>query len=177
MSTNTQSNSNDCFKKHTKIRKITKGQHLIREGIITKEVYLVQTGLFRMFYYENDTEICQQFFTEGDIILSVRGFYKQIPSMYIVEALENAEVKILDIKNYFNIENSLTLIEIFGKYLFQKESLELIHAEKNIAFKYDRSIKAFPHLSNRIPQKWIASLLQIHPTTLSKIRNRCSQAK
>jgi hypothetical protein len=89
-----------------------------------------------------------------------------------VEALENAEVYILELNEFILEEAIEPLKHIFCKYILQNESLELIHSTKEPAIKYELFLKAYPSLANRVPQKFIASLLQIHPSTLSKVRGK-----
>jgi CRP-like cAMP-binding protein len=152
-----------------------KGRRIIKEGQLANKAYLVKKGLFRRYYYTDAGEVTQQFYAENDIILSAKSFYLDKPSKYVVEALENAKVYVLELNEFVLEEEIEPLKHIFCKYILQNESLELIHATKEPAIKYELFLKAYPSLGNRVPQKHIASLLQIHPSTLSKVRGKMAK--
>lgn len=115
---------------------------------MSNKVFIIRKGIFRKYYYEDDHEINHQIFSEGDIILSVRGLYLDLPSKFIVEPLESGEVQTLKIDNYIQLEDNDMLKKVFCKHMLQMETLALIHAAKNVDIKYKLFLKAYLKLIN-----------------------------
>lgn len=114
----------------TPITIVTKGQRLLREGLVSNKAFIIRKGLFRTYYYEDHHEINHQVFSEGDILLPVRGLYLGLPSKFIVQALESGD-RTLKIDNNIQLEDNDMLKKVFCKHMFQMETMALILAAKN----------------------------------------------
>ena len=76
------------------VRRLGKGDHLLRVGEVAGEVFFVSTGLLRYYYLdpETGTERTGQFFDEGRVMTDAESYLTQTPARQSIEALEASEV-------------------------------------------------------------------------------------
>lgn len=157
---------------------LNKGDCLIREGQIPHKFAYVNSGLFRYFYVDNKgNEFTKGFFPEGSFLSSYSAMVQQSPSFFSIEALEDAEVLVIDYNAWKELRQahrcwSDFLVAVLEKGFIRKESREreflLFDAEK----RYMLFLERYPGLDQRIRQHLIASYLGITSVALSRIRRK-----
>ena len=170
------------MRKTIKPRRIRKHEILLREGQICKEMLYVETGLLRSFYWFNETEVSTWFMSEEKLVISIRSFFWQLPSYEYIEALENGLVWVM---TYDELQ---TLYKLFPEFNLHR-SIMLEHysalSDERHHFKalltaqerYESLIAGDPALLNRVPDKYLASYLGVHPSSLSRIKGQYERSK
>lgn len=157
---------------------LNKGDCFIREGKLPRKFAFVNSGLFRYFYVDDKgNEFTKGFFPEGSFLSSYSAMVQQIPSYFSIEALEDAEILVIDYEAWQNLRAqhrcwSDFLVAVLEKGFIKKESREreflLFDAEK----RYTLFLERYPALDQRIKQHLIASYLGITSVALSRIRRK-----
>lgn len=166
---------NDILSYFTK-EQITKNSTLVEQGQVCKKMYFVDKGMGRSYYLKDDgKEITQWFFAQGVFMSSADSFFKQSPSYYYVEVLEDSilysitfdDVDLL-LKKYSKMETFIRLlaIDMLAKVVTKLNAIQFQTARE----RYDYMISEFPDISHRIPLGYIASYLGMTQETLSRIR-------
>src|SRR6478736_9266227 len=83
---------------HLKEIELSRKDYLLKAGRVCENVYFIKKGLVRCFYVKDDNEVCSWFMKEGDLIFSVKSFYKQIPSDESIQVLEDLTAYYLSYK-------------------------------------------------------------------------------
>ena len=161
-----------------------KGEVIIIEGDKMNNVFYIRLGLVRS-YLINDKgeEITFQLFAERQIFGNVHSILFNETSKFTFETLEKTKVYFTDLKTFQDLSTSnsdfLKIDKgIFGRQIlkqaFQRiDSFVFLSPEK----RYQQYLKDYPHIINRVPDKYIANVLGITPVSLSRIRKRISKKK
>lgn len=157
---------------------------LLREGQISRRSFYIREGCLRVYFNHHGRDITFQFCFEGQAISSAESFFKQIPSIFTIEAIEPSEINVIE-KTSFDLmirelgHDPLVLREavnaLFERQLhYMREFLSFIRDTPEQ--RYRNLLKDRPHWIQRIPQHYIASYLGITPVHLSRIRNKLVKA-
>lgn len=170
LSTDLKQKLSSIVKKET----FKKKSFLLREGQIDKHIFFIEKGLIRIYYIKDGMEWCSGLLDEGMVAVSVRSFFKRMPSYEYIQAIENTIVQYVtyDQLEYlytnfpeFNIIGRKLITEYYvhsedRNYLLRKQT-----AQEKVAFFREN----LGHLLPRVPRKDIASYLGMSLETLSRI--------
>lgn len=159
-----------------------KGETLLKKGSISNKIYFIEKGLFRAYYLKEDKEVNAWFMKENDVIIAVFSFFKQVPSMETIEALEDAQLWFITHDELVSLYNQYIEFNIVGRiltahYYMLSEERNYIMRNENAEFRYNYFIENYADLLNRIPLYHIASYLGVSAETLSRIRNQKMRPK
>lgn len=159
-----------------------KGAILQREGDKASKSFYIKKGLLRSYTIDNKgKEHNFMFASEGWIISDVESQELNEPALLFIECIEDSEVISLE---RTTIDTKLFTTEQFDKMMnslfrriavMQRRIILMMSAPAKDRYEY--FIKVYPELSNRIPQKMIASYLGITPEALSSIRSKIAKEK
>ena len=78
---------------------VKKGETLLQEGFKCKYLYIVEKGFLRMFYHGIDAhEYTHWFADDGSVCTSPFSFFRGEPNILNIEALEDSEIIMLNLK-------------------------------------------------------------------------------
>ena len=160
-----------------KIRKVGKGEYLLRANQVAKGIYVVCKGVLTSLFITKDggTHI-KNFFLEGNFAASTVSLLLSSPSSFSIQALEDSVVIEMNFSKYRQlIDEKNDLKQFYIGYLEQKwvienEKRQIAFATQTASERYLTFLKEYPSLDKRVPQLHIASYLGITPTQLSRIR-------
>jgi CRP-like cAMP-binding protein len=155
------------------IRSFGKRELLVRAG--ENELYMnfVVKGLVRMYFYHSRTEIITNIAKEGELISASASFLSGQPSNYFVETLEATTLLSLSRDDLDKIYGLSSRIERLGRlmttfFVLQKEEWEQEWMRLDTRERFVRFVEANPELVSRVPQKYLASYLNMKPETFSR---------
>lgn len=158
------------------IRKYGKKEVITKEGEIENYSNFIVSGLVRKYFKKGKEEVNVQISSEGQIIHSQESFYSRSPSEYIVETIEPSILLSLTYENQERTYSSHPLLERLGRLAitnlmvikdkWQLQMIKLTPRERFISF-----VQKNPHLIQRVPQKYLASYLNIKPETFSRFKH------
>ncbi|MBL7737621.1 MAG: Crp/Fnr family transcriptional regulator [Chitinophagaceae bacterium] len=159
-----------------KVRRVGKKEFLTREGDVENYFNFIVKGLVRKYYKKNSHEINTQISMEGHIILSEESFHSRTPSEYYVEAIEPSvliSVRYDDLESLFSsskkMEHAGRLVithTLMAKDRWQMQMVKMTPRERFLNF-----VMKNPTLMQRVPQKYLASYLNIKPETFSRFKH------
>jgi len=157
------------------IRNFDKKQQLIGVGEVETYLNFIVKGLARKYFLKDKTEVITQIAREGEMISSSASFLSGTASPYIVEALEPATVFSISKKHLEKLYESSTRIERVGRmvitHLFlQKEEWEHECIRMDTRERFLHFVQNNPDLLQRVPQKYLASYLNMKPETFSRLK-------
>ena len=164
------------FSQTLEIRDFGKRQLLIREGEIENYLNFIVSGLARKFFYRNKEEMVTQIAKENEVICVYDSFLSGIPSTYSVETIEPSTFVSISKQNVENLYQSNPKMERLGRLIvtqqfLNKESWEYDRMRHNSHERFIHFIKENPDLLQRVPQKYLASYLNIKPETFSRLKH------
>lgn len=152
-----------------------KNEVITNSGEIETGAYFVLDGVQRAYFTKNDVDYIVAFSFDGSFSGVIDSFFSQSPSHYILKTFTDS---MMLKSSYKQIKNMSIKIPAFDH--FMRESLNLFlsgrfkRERELLAFsakeRYDRFILESSIAVQKIPQKYIASYLNMSPETYSRLR-------
>lgn len=159
-----------------KVRKFTKKETMTAAGEVENYFNFIVKGLARKFYVKGHQEINTQISFEGQMLLSQESFHSRQPSEYIIEAIEPTTVVSIDHDDLERLYTSSHRMEHLGRLIvtysmvikdrWQMQLVKMTPRERFLNF-----VNRNPELMQRVPQKFLASYLNIKPETFSRFKH------
>lgn len=172
--------SSDEFERYIKpfvvIRKFDKKSVVTKAGEVEDYFNFVLKGLVRKYYKKEKEEVSIQIATEGHIIHVQESFHSRTPSEYFVETIEPTVLASISYNDLETIYSSNSKMERLGRLVitntmllrdkWQIQLIKLTPRERFLQF-----VRRNPALLQRVPQKYLASYLNIQPETFSRFKH------
>lgn len=172
----TQEDYDQLMKPYVQLRKFDKKVIILQAGETENYINFIAFGLVRKYYKKGKEEINTQISFENHIIHSQESFHSRKPSEY---SLETIEPTVLVSISYDDIEKAYAAshkMEHMGRLIittamiikdnWQMQMITLSPRERFIKF-----VNKNPELVQRVPQKFLASFLNIKPETFSRFKH------
>lgn len=161
---------------YIEFRSYKKREIITHSGDIENHFNFVTNGLLRKYFVKEGDEFITQISREGQIIHVEESFHSRTPSAYFVDALEPSSLLSISYNNLELIYSSSAGMERLGRLIvtfvmlinarWQMSLLKLSPRERFLQFVQNNS-----ELMQRVPQKQLASLLNIQPETFSRFKH------
>ena len=154
---------------------VRKKQKLLRQGQICTRLYFIEQGLLRLYVKHGDKDRSTWFMLEGDITTAVTSFFGRIPSPETIEALENTVVWSVSWQELQDLYERWPGFRKVGqyyteKYYCQDDRLKMQLLTKSPGGFYDYLRENFPGIVERVPTKYLATLMGVTVQTLMAIK-------
>ncbi len=159
-----------------KVRRFGKREMLIKSGEVENYFNFIIKGLVRKYYKKGHQEINTQISTEGHIIMSQQSFLGRQPSEYYIETIEPSIIVSIKYENLEELYNKSKKMERLGRLVvtymmaisdsWQMQLIKMTPRERFLNF-----VMKNPQLMQRVPQKYLASYLNIKPETFSRFKH------
>lgn len=156
---------------------VSKKQPITAPGQVEKYLYFVIEGIQKSFFLHGDKEHIIAFAYAPSISGIPESFFTQTPSRYHLESITDSHF----LRVSYERHHSFMLQHREIERLFRKMTEAFLHGviqrqHEVMALSIEERFRAFvkrsPHLLQLIPQKDIASYLNIDATNFSKLINR-----
>ena len=156
-------------------RKYLKGQMMLSEGDICRDILYIAKGMTRQFYFKNGKELTEHLAVEGNVVMCIESLFKEEPTRLQIEALEPTWVIALPKARLEEVALHNVNIQILYRKILEESLIQSQVKADMLRFasaqdRYARLVKTQPQLVLRAPLVYIASLLQMTPETLSRVR-------
>ncbi|WP_038009206.1 Crp/Fnr family transcriptional regulator [Terrimonas ferruginea] len=159
-----------------KIRQFRKKEIVTRENEVENYFNFITKGLVRKYYRKDSEEINTQISMEGHLILSQESFHSRTPSEYVIETIEPSTLVSITYDDLEKVYSSSSAMERLGRMVitysmiikdrWQMQMVKMTPRERFLNF-----VSRNPELMQRVPQKFLASYLNIKPETFSRFKH------
>lgn len=158
------------------IRTFDKKTFVVQEGEVDNYLNIVLMGIVRKYIVAPKGEVTIQLATEGHIVQSEISFHKRIPSGIILETLESTVLVSVHQKNIEYALNNMPGAEALGRSIItqmfiKKDNRYMEQLNITIRERFLQYMTNHPHMLQRVPQKILASYLNIKPETFSRLKH------
>src|SRR6266513_4963249 len=158
------------------VRKYAKKQIITEAGQIENYFNFIVKGLARKYYRKGTEEINTQISFEGHIMHSQESFHSRTSSEYFIEAIEPTTLVSITYDNLEKIyarsikmEHLARLIITYTMVVKDRWQMQLVmHTSRE---RFIQFVHHNPELLQRVPQKYLASYLNIKPETFSRFKH------
>jgi len=162
---------------YLEIREFGKKAMVVRSGEVDKYINLIVQGLTRKYLpVKKNGDITIQLATEGHIVHSELSFHTQAPSGPAIETIEPTVFISISFDSLQQLYEQFPKGERLGRLLMsdlfiKKDVRYFDQLQKNTRQRFLEYIRTHPHVLQRVPQKYIASYLNIKPETFSRLKH------
>jgi len=174
----------DFIRSKFKAKSAKKGEIVHHAGDIFSEVWYIKSGLARSYFIDNNgKDFTWQLYFNDESMSKLNLFmddsvshYEQSPSLVSFEILEDAEFEVIHLDDMDAMFNLNMKWQHFGRMMIHdtwyastyKRVISLM--SESAQERYDRLLKEYPTIFDKVKSYHVASYLGIAPQTLSKLR-------
>lgn len=159
----------------SELRTVKQGQSLIRRGERPSHLYFLVSGVARGFLSDaNGKELTDCIaYRCGESIMPDIDLLQ--PATVDIETLKDCEMVVIPIREVQRLLVRYPALEHLYQMFVQQalerhRQLKIVACQYTAAQRYEWFLKAYPGLIDCVGHKYIASLLNMTPVTLSKVR-------
>ena len=153
-------------------------------------MYFIELGMLREFSYQEqeqdldeneDQTITHWLMSENNFVYLVESFLDQKPSTTALEVIEKAKLWVISKQNIDKLYIEFPQMNLVGRLIVEqklkKYEIYIGMLRQSPEARLDWFYHFHPEIANRVPQKYIATYLNITPSTLSRVRKRLLSKK
>lgn len=163
-----------CFKP----LKAKKNELLLTQGQTSQRSYFVGKGCLRIYFLNEDGQDATRYFAfENQFATALVSFITGDPSDEFIQAVEPTELLYISHKDFFHLLDIIPQWEKF--YRSYLEGAYVNNTRRLMSFitldaveRYRQLLEQNPVIVRRLPNKMVASYLNISQETLSRLKSR-----
>ncbi|MCU0385776.1 MAG: Crp/Fnr family transcriptional regulator [Flavihumibacter sp.] len=165
------------LRQHIQIMTCVPKQVLTNIGELEQHTYFIEKGLVRKYFYRGQEEITVQLSKEGQLISSSVSFLSGVPSDFVIETMEPCTLAFITKSGMESLYEYSVNFEKMGRliileWMLMKEKTDTFRMISSPKERFVQFISENPDLLARVPQKYLASLLDIKPETFSRFKKQ-----
>ena len=155
---------------------MAKGKLFVKEGEVADYVHYIEKGLVRQFYFKNNRDLTEHISYEGNIVICLESYLREEPTRLMAETLEPSIIWRIRKGDFYLLSDQMREIELLYPKILEYSLLSSQQKADDLRFetaanRYRLLMKRHPEIIKRAPMIHIASLLQMTPETLSRVRS------
>lgn len=163
------------FRGFFSVRKCKAKEILIRPGETEQYLYFVDTGLLHQYFYKGREMVTTDIISEGTVTGAVVSFLSQAPSHYYLETMEPCVLLALSRTNLEMLYEKYPKWQKLGRvlityFLLRQERYNLDEVRFSVRERFVHFAEEHSALMLRVPQRRLASYLNIKPETFSRLK-------
>lgn len=157
------------------LKEYSKREIITYGGQVENYLYFIVKGSIRQYYIEKE-EVTTMIAKEGHLITNHVSFFARTPSEYFIETIEPSAAVLLSHANFEALmaksqkfEKLGRLVVVYTMALIDKRTMSLVRQTPRERFL--NYVNHNSEILQRVPQKYIASYLNIKPETFSRFKH------
>ena len=156
-------------------KKYKKGEMILNEGEVCKCMRYVEKGMLRQYYFKYEKDMTEHISYEKGVVICLESYFRQEPTRLMIEALEPSVIWEIDKEQIDKLAVEHSVIGVLYRKILEDSLIESQIKADTLRFepaheRYNKLIQIHPAILKRAPLVYIASLLQMTPETLSRVR-------
>ena len=158
------------------VRTFDKRTVILHQGEVEDYLNVVVKGIVRKFVLSDKGEVTLQLATEGHVVQSEISFHYRSPSDVFLETIEPTTLISM---HYDFVQQALENVpraeqlgrSIIMQTFIKKDARYFDQLKKTTRERFLEYVQDHPHMLQRVPQKILASYLNIKPETFSRLKH------
>jgi len=153
-----------------------KGEYIVKKGGFCDRIFIIRKGLVRGYFTHDDKEITTWVSIDNELVTSISGYFKKEPAVESIQCLEDTFTESLSYDNmHFAFHNFKEMNDLYRilmeHYYLHAEYRAFMARIPSTKDRYNYFLKITnPEIVKRLPKKYLASLLNMRPETLSRLK-------
>ena len=158
--------------------KSAKNDILLANGKNSQGSYFVKKGCLRLFYLdENGKDVTRYIAFENQFATELISFITKQPAQETIQVIENSELLYITHEDFRHLMHTIPVWKDFYNIYLEKAYVN--NSKRLISFttldaaeRYKQLFKINPHIVKRLPNKIVASYINISQETLSRLKSK-----
>lgn len=158
--------------------KARKNQLLITQGQTSQRTFFVGKGCLRIYFINEEGQHATRYFAfENNFATALMSFITGEPTQEYIECVENSELLFINQKDFYHLLEIVPSWEKFYRCYLEKAYVN--NTNRLMSFvttdaleRYMNLLRESPDIVKRLPNKMVASYLNISPETLSRLKSK-----
>lgn len=156
-------------------KKLASGKYFVKEGKVCMEVGIIIKGKCRFYYNTKDGEVTRWVALTNDFVTSLSSFITQQPAPENIQAMEATEIMIMPRTTWLSLYDQHEFVRTMWTRIIEMNYIGMEERVFNLIAKsaeerYQWMQQHQPRFIQEVPDKYLASMLGVHPRHLSRIR-------
>lgn len=157
-------------------KKYKKGEQVLRAGEVCRNMFFIEKGMMRQYYFKYDRDLTEHISYEDGMVICLESYLKEEPTRLMIETLEPCVVWEINKASIERLAAEDAEIGVLYRKIFENSLIDSQIKADVLRFepaheRYVRLLQLHPEILKRAPLVYIASLLQMTPETLSRVRS------
>lgn len=157
-------------------KKYKKGERILDEKEVCRAMFYLEKGMTRQFYFKYEKDLTEHIGYDGGMIICLESYLKQEPTRLMVETLEPTVLWEIPKADIDRLALEDAEIGVLYRKFFEYSLIDSQIKADTLRFepaheRYNKLLQLHPEILKRAPLVYIASLLQMTPETLSRVRS------
>ncbi|PTT09252.1 Crp/Fnr family transcriptional regulator [Flavobacterium sp. HMWF030] len=158
--------------------KQVKNEHLLSAGQTSQNTYFVNKGCLRIYYInEEGKDVTRYIAFENQFATALVSFITKVPSTEYIQVIEKSELLYISHEDFNHlIQNIPQWMQFYCAYL---ERAYVNNTNRLMSFttmdaleRYQLLLKVNPAIVKRLPNKIVASYINVSQETLSRLKSK-----
>ena len=160
--------------------KVLRGHKLVSEGQVCNHMFYVDRGMVLQYYTKNNATVTEHISHEGDMVVCIESFFLREPSKIVASMIEPGVVYGIPHEEMEAIaSHTFELCRLIFKFyqralIISQRKADVLRFE-TAKERYIRTLRENPEIIRRAPLHTVASVLQMTPETLSRVRAQVTE--
>jgi signal-transduction protein with cAMP-binding, CBS, and nucleotidyltransferase domain len=161
-----------------KLSRHLKNELLVEIGQVNQYMNFIEKGCVRFFFMRDDgQDMTRNIAFENQFATGLASFISQQPSMEALQVLEDSVLFKIKRSDFYYLLNIIPAWEKFFRNYLEyayMNNLNIYQREimKDAAERYKELLSVNPEIVKRLPNKIVASYLNMSPETLSRLKSK-----
>jgi CRP-like cAMP-binding protein len=157
---------------------IFKGKHWLKQGAVCDRIAFIKKGLVRVYFESGSKEVCLWYNRENEVVISVFGFFSQMPSWFAIQAMEDTTVLYLTYQQLQQVYTRQVDFNIHGRkilehyYHLSEMHVKLLLEQTGKRLEILVSLHPWMLEDERITDKMLAAYIGVSPEYLCRFKNK-----
>lgn len=165
----------EALERELKFSTFPKGHNLVQADTAAHGAFFLETGFALSFRYQGNKRVVTDFWQDGEIVLSPKSFFRQLPTDEIIQLAIDSELLSIShasaqkLFKEFPVANFLAR-DIAADYHARGEERIIDLHTLDAWPRYQKLLDSHPGIELKVSQDNIASYLNITPQSLSRMK-------
>ncbi len=158
--------------------KLKKNEQILFQGQTSQQTFFVGKGCLRIYFINEDGQEATRYFAfENQFATALVSFISGNTSDELIQAVENSELLFITHKDFHHLLTAVPQWEKFYRIYLEKAYVNntnrlMSFLTLDAAKKYRQLLEENPVIVQRLPNKLVASYLNISQETLSRLKSK-----
>ena len=170
------------FFSHFEPLHIDAGSFFVKHGQTCRRIGFIESGMVRHYHMHGDEEVTRWMSMENEFVTALGSFILQQPCSHWLQAVTDCRLWTIGKSEwesfyerdrvYRDLWTRMLEVNVIG---FEERVYQQLAGDAEQRYSY--FAERFPGFLERVPQKYIASMIGIKPESLSRLRARLSKRR